>query len=133
MSSDAVVVEVYELTRELGIGGMIRLEMIAEPDRAVAVLRHATTAPRIRNRGGFATANWKGGFDPRPGPAALAESELADEEPGPPALETLEHCWSRPESPLATILLRAMAAAIGKAGGFNAIKHSFYYPPDHDK
>ena len=122
LASEREIVEVFDLTRELDIGGFVRLEMIAEPDRAVAVLRHAMKAPKIRNRAGFAVSNWKTGFDPRPA-GDLVEEELA--EAGPPALADLEHAWSLQPSPVADALLRAMAAALTAAGGFKQLQREF--------
>lgn len=119
--------EVFELTRELDIGGMPRLEMIADPERAAAVLRHALKAPRIRNRAGFAIANWRAGFDPRP--SARPELELELEEGGPPPLWAIEHAWAI-GTPLAEECLRAMAIAIGRAGGFASIDRATRYDLD---
>lgn len=124
MSSDADVVEVFELTKALDIGGTMRLEMLAEPERAAAVLRHAAKAPRIRNRAGFAVANWRAGFDPRPANVPeLVEDELADA--GPPDLATIEHAWSLQPSPVADAMLRAMAACLSRYGGFASLQREF--------
>lgn len=120
-AADRAVVQVFELTKALDIGGRVRLEMMADPERGAAVLRHAAKAPKIRNRAGFAIANWHSGFDPRPALVpALVEDELGDA--GPPNLAAIEHAWSLQPSPVADALLRAMAAALARHGGFRVLR-----------
>jgi hypothetical protein len=123
MSEDELYARAYELTQELDISGLIRLEMLAEPELAVAVLEHALASPRIRNRAGFAVANWKAGFDPRPSSPSEEEPEL---ELGPPTLEALEHAWSLEPSPPVSALLAAIAAALTHFGGFAPLQRELY-------
>jgi hypothetical protein len=130
VNSDRAVVEVFELTRELDIGGMVRIEMIAEPDRAVAVLRHAMRA-KVRNRAALGVANWKSGFDPRD-PDWLVDGDDDDGPPGPPNLATLEHAWSNliddegKESRAFAALLAMMGAVVGVHGGFRPLLEKAY-------
>lgn len=107
-----------ELAAELGITGAVRYEMLADPGRAVAVLEHALALAAIRNRAGFAIANWHSGFDPRP----AREPEL---EEAPPTLADLEYAWSLQPSAGADFMLGLMSIALSRAGGFRALQAEF--------
>lgn len=113
---------VLAITGQLGIGSFIQQEMLEDPDRAAAVLGHALRAPGIKNRAGFATANWNGGFDPRSSPRPV--QKLLGE-PGPPTLSALEYQWSKGPSALGELLLGTMAIAIAQAGGFKELQKTF--------
>jgi hypothetical protein len=110
--------ELEELIRELGITGTPVFEMWADPERAVAVLRHAKKGTGLRNRAAFAVANWQTGFDPRPStrPEPPAEQEHSE----PPSLSGLEYMWSVPQTKAIEYLLEAAGEVIALAGGFNA-------------
>jgi hypothetical protein len=117
LQSDADVVELLD---ELGIVGAIRGQMLADADRARAVLRHAKASDGIRNRAAFAIANWRARFDPRgrglagvDGPAELVEE--------PPTLDALEYAWSLDDSPIAQAVVRMMTVSIERNGGARAL------------
>jgi hypothetical protein len=115
--------EAFELASELGISGDLRLQMLAEPERAVAVLRHARSAPGVRNPAALAVVNWRNGFDPRRPPVVEKAIELPP--PAPPSLSALEYAWSLDRSEWAGLLLRSMSAAIALAGGFENLQRTF--------
>lgn len=104
---------VRELTRELGIAGPVELAMLTEPERAVAVLEYARRARHVRSPAALAIARWRAGFDPRP-----VELEPPVAAAGPPTLAAIEHAWSLEPAPFAGLLLRCMAFALERAGGF---------------
>jgi hypothetical protein len=119
--------DVAELLDELVIlSPRLRSEMLKSPGRALAVLRSARLTPGIHNRAAFAIARWRAGADPRP-PRARAPraEELAEDYAEPPTLSALEQVWSRDPSPVGDLLLRIMAIAIARAGGFGQLQRAF--------
>jgi len=101
----------------------IRSEMLDEPERALRILDTASSAPRIRNRAAFAIARWRDRDRRSAEPAVLEITE--DEELVPPTLDVLELQWSQEPSFVGGLVLKLMAAAIARAGGFEELRASF--------
>lgn len=108
-----------ELLEELDISsGILRGEMLAEPERAIAVLEYAIAQPGIRNAASFAIAQWRRGDDPRRSRRTLEAEELVEE---PPTLSALEFAWSRQASPIGATLIAMMGYSIERNGGASAM------------
>lgn len=58
--------ELAEILHTLEIRGAIALQMLADPQRALAVIRYAANKPRITNPAAYAISLWRVNFDPRP-------------------------------------------------------------------
>jgi hypothetical protein len=101
-----------ELMAELGIYGRVRVEMLADVDRAVSVLEAAKSSG-ARNRAALATVLWRQGAASTPPPAEVDEPT---EEP--PTLSALEFAWSREASPIHSTLLAMMGYSLARRGGF---------------
>ena len=112
---------VLDLVDELAIlSDRLRAEMLADPERAIAVLEYALDEPNVKNPASFAIASWRTGADPRRrSSSSSAREELPTEEP--PTLSALEYAWSRERSPIGETLLRMMAFSIERNGGATAM------------
>jgi len=109
---------VSELLDALDISGPVSSDMLDHPGRAYAVLSHAQRARGVRNRAAFAIARWRSSR-PRPPAPPAADSEPVSE---PPSLVALEHAWSLEPSPVGAAILRLMALALEKHGGFGPLQ-----------
>ena len=114
-----------ELLDDFGIIGRIREEMLAEPERALAILERARTGPGIRNPAAYSIARWRA---PRAAPPA-PEPELAID---PPDLDALEYVWSRPPTVVGELIVKLLAVALERHGGFEALRESFDRHRDPD-
>lgn len=128
MSSDEQqdVLDVLAACDRMGIVSFeTRAELIGEPDLALRVLGRAANTPGIHNPAAFAIARFRKGRDRRATEARARRregiaGELAEVTPAPPRLRDLEQAWSLGPSAARDALLRAMAAAVGRHGGFAA-------------
>jgi len=112
----AIQERVAQLMDEIGLQGSIRSEMLASPREAYPVLIFVVDMPHTKSRA-IQARRWWAKRKPEPRPAPLAGE-------GPPTLSALEFAWSRdtlPDgepNPAVTALLKLMAAAITRHGGF---------------
>jgi hypothetical protein len=123
---------------ELEIIGRPRDEMLAEPERALAVIRSVldraqTSGKRIKSPAALIISRWKQpalvSLDARrrdaERAAVLADPLGPEHEAGPPDLDALEQAWSLDTSSLTTGLLKLMAAAYTRHGGlYDGLRHN---------
>lgn len=129
--------ELVPILEEYGIIGAIHAEMLADPERALRVLDHVRRSSSVRNPAALANALWRqSALQLTQTAAPLPPKPRDDYEEGLPSLSVIEHAWSFDPSPMADSLLAAMAAALGRGGGFNAIRETFarsdYWELDDD-
>jgi len=111
---------VAQLLDELRVEGSIRREMLDEPRAAYAILVYVQDLP-VKNPATQAIRFWAQRRRPQP-----------PLEGGPPTLSALEFAWSRdtlPDgepNPAVSALLKLMAAAITRHGGFAQLQASFH-------
>lgn len=118
-----------DLLDELGIGGKVRDEMIADPARAIAVLERAASSAHVKNPAALAIANWKRGHGKPHGRSRLDELDETPEQP--PTLSALEYAWSRARSPIGESLLSMMAFSIERNGGATAMLTAGWWWDEH--
>ena len=111
---------VADLTDELGIFGAVRDSMLDAPELAREALESARRKRRARNPAALAIALFRAAVDR----AARARPDEGPP-PGPPTLSTLELLWSLEPSTTSETLLGVASAAIGRFGGFQALRDSF--------
>ena len=111
--------------------------MLADPERALRVLDHVQRSSSVRNPAALANALWRQSALQLTQTAAPLPPEPRDDyEEGLPTSSVIEYAWSSDPRPMADSLLDAMAAALGRGGGFTAIRETFarsdYWELDDD-
>ena len=92
--------------------------MLAQPERALHVIRAARRARGIRKPGAFAITRWRQNRARASYQAPLEPDLLSGAEP--PDLAALEYVWSRPETVTQALIEKLLAAAIVQHGGLAA-------------
>src|SRR6187399_131215 len=92
--------ELLEACMRVGFTQGQRLELEADPTRALAIIEHAETQHALKSIAGFTLARYRQGFDPRSTPSSsTVKSSPREREPEPveqpPTLSALEYAWSR--------------------------------------
>lgn len=130
MSDEDDVLTILALCDRLGItSAAVRSEMIGEPEVALAILRRVKRERGIHNPPAYATARFRGAVKRRQAEARARPSSeaggLADVErlvaevaPAPPRLADLELARALTPSKYRESVLRCMAAAVARFGGF---------------
>jgi hypothetical protein len=117
---------VYVALDALEIYGPVRAQMVADPVRALAVLDRVMHSVGVRNRAAFAVASWRRATARPDTPRRLVEATAQPElEVEPPELESLEYVWAQPASDVGNLILRLIATALARHGGFEAMRASF--------
>jgi hypothetical protein len=106
---------------ELEITGLVRREMLAEPERALLIVEAAGRARGVHNRAAFTIARWKARAQTKPASAPAPELEAI-----PPTLESLEYLWGRRPTVVGDLILKLIAAALERHGGFRALQADFH-------
>jgi hypothetical protein len=117
----------------LEIYGSVRDEMVADPTRALAILDRVMHSVGVHNRAAFAISSWRRATavpdDPPPALRArrwtLSAGAQPELEVEPPELEALEYVWAQPASDVGNLILRLIATALARHGGFEAMRASF--------